>query len=369
MADKIFLHNPALSNFGKLKTTVLDLSFETANHTLKSFDRGRIEFLIFSSFCPEKFTNEIHLPSKLTDNLRLKSIFTFRTETASSSGASAFHLASYLLRSGKFKTGMVVATEVMGNLSREENNSIISSVLSDRQKQVCMSMAQGGAMITTRYLHEHGYNRDDLFLLSKKLHDNGCKNPVAQIRKNISREDYFSAPLFAAPLGLFDISPISDGSASLILSTDLKSDFILRGTGSGTDHFYTQSVSTSFPASLQAFQRAYSDSDLKPEDIRVAELHDAFTPFELIGAEDAGLFPKGKALEKVISGVTHPEGDLPINPSGGLKSRGHPIGASGLAQIVELMRFMDRNPEKNIGLAHSIGGLATNNFATIIEKK
>ncbi|HNC00793.1 MAG TPA: thiolase family protein, partial [Leptospiraceae bacterium] len=160
---------------------------------------------------------------------------------------------------------------------------------------------------------------------------------------------------------------LSDGSASLILSTEIKSDIRIRGIGHGLSGFKTMELTTSFPASLAAFSKAYSMAKIKPEDIKIAELHDAFTTFEVIGAEDAGLFPKGHALNKVKEGVSSINGDLPINPSGGLKSRGHPIGASGLAQIAELIRFM-RIQNKSLGLAHSIGGLATNNFATILER-
>jgi acetyl-CoA C-acetyltransferase len=146
----------------------------------------------------------------------------------------------------------------------------------------------------------------------------------------------------------------------------MDSDMQILGIGSGRASF-SISEEPSFPSSVIAFHEAYKEANLKPSDIQIAELHDAFTPFEVIGAEDAGLFAKGEALQKIVSGITHPDGQLPVNASGGLKTRGHPIGASGLAQIAELCRLMNQK-NKNIGLAHSIGGLATNNFATILEK-
>lgn len=363
----IYIHSPSLSQFGKHDKSVLELAKETSEKSLSGFEKERIDALVFASFAPEKYTNEFHLAAKLSDSLHLKNIFTIRTDTASSSGASALHTAYYLLQSGSFKNILVVGTEIMSRLNREESNIVLGSVLSERMRNFAMTMAQGAAMITMRYLHDYGYSKKDLFHVAKKLHSNGLLNPIAQIKKEITEEDYNRAPIFASPLGLYDISPLSDGSASLILSADIKSEFKVRGLGHGTSSFSSFDLQPSFPASLSAFKKAYESAGLAPGDIQIAELHDAFTTFELIGAEDAGLFPKGHALQKVMDGVSAITGDLPINPSGGLKSRGHPIAASGLAQIAELVKFM-KEKNKSIGLAHSIGGLATNNFATILER-
>lgn len=363
----IYIHSPAISKFGKQEKSVLQLSKETALNSFTTFEKEKIDLLVFTSFTPERYTNEFHLAAKLADALNLKSIFAIRTETASSSGASALQTAYSMLASGMFKNALVVGAEIMSNLNREESNLVLGSVLSDKMRNFAMSMAQGAAMITNRYLNDYGYKREDLYFIAKKLHDNGLNNPNAHIRKLITKEDYFKAPLFSDPLGLYDISPLSDGAASIVLSTEVKSDILIRGLGHGLAGFKTVNLETSFSASTTAFKKAYDLAKLKPSDIQIAELHDAFTTFEIIGAEDAGLFPKGHALNAVKEGVSAIDGDLPINPSGGLKSRGHPIGASGLAQIVEIIRFM-RDKNKSLGLTHSIGGLATNNFVTILER-
>ena len=363
----VYIHSPALSKFGKHEKSVLELSRETALNSLTTFEKERIDLLVFTAFAPERYTNEFHLASKLADALNLKSVFAVRVETASSSGASALHTAYSMLASGMYKNALIIGAEIMSKLGREESNLVLGSVLSDRMRNFVMSMAQGAAMITNLYLKNYGYKREDLYYIAKKLHDNGFQNPNAHIRKQITEEEYFKAPLFATPLGLYDISPLSDGAATLVLSTETKSDVQIRGLGHGLGEFKTVNLGTSFTASTIAFNKAYQTAGVKPRDIQIAELHDAFTTFEIIGAEDAGLFPKGHALNAVKEGVSAITGDLPINPSGGLKSRGHPIGASGLAQIVELIRFL-RDKNKSLGLAHSIGGLATNNFATILER-
>ncbi len=367
LEKNIYLHAPNLSHFGKSNLSVLDLSVETARKSIHNFPNGKIDLVIFTSFAPEKYTSEFHLVTKIIDRLGLKNVFAIRTETASSSGASAFHLAYSMLLDSRFNNALVIGTEVMSSLNREESNLVLGSVLSKRMQNFSMSMAQGAAMITNLYLKKYDYKKEDLYFIAKKNHDNGALNPNAQIQKKITEEDYFKAPIFSTPLGLYDISPLSDGSASLILSKTEKSNFKIRGLGHGTASLENYALQTSFSASKIAFQRAYETANIQAKEIQIAELHDAFTPFEIIGAEDAGLFPEGHALRKVMEGVSSITGDLPINPSGGLKSRGHPIAASGLAQINELIRFM-KEKKLALGLTHSIGGLATNNFATIIEQ-
>ncbi|EMY77566.1 thiolase, C-terminal domain protein [Leptospira weilii serovar Ranarum str. ICFT] len=371
MSSSVFIIDSELSRFGKTELDYHSLSYQTAIRLLERNVEFEPQFLIFAAMAPERYTGEIFLPARIKESLGLKNLFTVRTETASSSGASAFHTATYLLRSGAFQRGIVIATEVMSRLEREQNNLLLGSVLSERQKRFAMSMAQGGGMIATRYLHEYGYDRKDLYALSKKLHDNGLKNEKAHIKKNITEEEYFKSPLFTSPLCLYDISPLSDGSCAVLLSSEkTKSSKPLKvsGIGHGIGNLSSPPGLLSFPAGVAAFAGAYKEAGIKPEQIQIAELHDAFTPFELIGAEDAGLFPKGQALRYVKEGKTHPEGQLPINASGGLKTRGHPVGVSGLAQVAELQTRMYKEERFQNGLAFSIGGLGVNNFATILSK-
>ncbi len=362
---KVFLHAPNLSQFGKLDETHLSLSQKTARVSLSSFDLKKIDFLIYASFSPDAFTKEFHVSAKLAEALGIRNAFVFRAETASSAGASAFQIGVNLILSGRFKHGLVVATEIMSQLDRSASNILLGSVLSDHQRSLGMSMAQGGAMITNRYLHEFGYSVSDLYALSKKLHDNGLQNPIAHIRKNLTPEIYQSQPMIAEPLGLYDISPLSDGSASLILSVD-PSPVSVEGLGYGLGSF-SSSGEPSFPASISSAKMAYSEAKIEANQIQISELHDAFTPFELVLAEDLGLCKRGEALSRVVAGLTHPKGSAPINASGGLKSRGHPVGASGLAQIVELYKIFRSRKDLEWGLAHSIGGLATNNFTTVLK--
>jgi acetyl-CoA C-acetyltransferase len=361
----VYISQWAMSRFGKTKQTFVDFCSDTASQILSNEDPESFDFLILSTFCPEIYLGETHLSARIATRLGLKNAFTFRSETASSSGASALHIGCGLIQSGRFQKGMVIGCEIMSSLDRAKSNLVLGSVLSPKEQSLGMSMAQGGAMIANRYLFEYGYSESDLYHIAKKLHDNGLNNPNAQIQKNLTMDEYNQAPKFCSPLGLYDISPLSDGVSVVTLSSN-KSQVQIKGMGYSVGGF-SLTGDPSFINSKIAFQNAYKEANTNPKSIKAAELHDAFTIFEIIGMEDAELFPKGKGLEAVKNHETHPDSRLPINPSGGLKSRGHPIGASGLAQVVELIQFMKNKQKNGLGLTHSIGGLATNNFVTILD--
>ena len=206
-----------------------------------------------------------------------------------------------------------------------------------------------------------------------KNHLNGSRNPLAQFQQAITREAYLASKLVATPLRLYDCSPITDGAAAVVLTSE-KTDVRLSGIGQGTGPLSLRERDnfTSFLATRIATARAYQMAETSPQGVDFAEVHDAFTPFEIITTEDLGFFPPGKGGEAAIEGKTAFDGPLPINPSGGLKARGHPVGASGLAQIVEVVkRLRGQSPSKRQfkrGLTQSTGGLATNNFVTILER-
>lgn len=357
---EVYIHAPTISQFGKTDHSYFSLSYDTAKASIEASKIRNFDFFVFGAFSPDSYTGELHLAPRLAIALGLQNAFVCRTDSASSAGALAFQIGVNLILSGRHQTGLIVSTEIMSQLDGEKNNLLLGGVLSQEQINLAMSMAQGGAMITNRYLNDYGYDKKDLFYLSKKLHDNGLKNQKAQIKKNLDFDTYLNQPMIADPLGLFDISPLSDGSAALVLSKE-KSSVAVRGMGHGLGAFLPDGR-PSFPASVKSFQMAYEQARVAPNQIQMAELHDAFTPFELILAEDAELIPRGKALKFLKDGLTK----VLINESGGLKSRGHPVGASGLAQIVELA---NRMVESKIqwGMTHSIGGLATQNFTQILE--
>ncbi|MGA2959541.1 MAG: thiolase family protein, partial [Thermodesulfobacteriota bacterium] len=242
------------------------------------------------------------------------------------------------------------------------------------------SMPALAAMITRRYQHDAQLSDERIqSILSKvaiKNHYNGSLNPYAQFRKVITKEDYSRSKWVSTPLRTYDCAPITDGAVAMVLTSEKKM-IRVSGLGHATDTLAVRHRDslTSFKSTRLAAWQAYNMAKVNPRDVSFAEVHDAFTTFEIIGTEDLGFFPPKEGWKAVEEGVTSIKGKLPINPSGGLKARGHPVGASGLAQIAEVILQLrgEMDPQRQIqgariGLTQNIGGLANNNLVSILER-
>lgn len=265
----------------------------------------------------------------------------------------------------------------MTHLSTSATTRILAEVIDKQERQCGATMPALAAMITEKYRQKFRLSQSRLETMlcsvALKNHLNGSRNSLAQFQKPITQEAYLASKFIATPLRLYDCAPITDGAAALVLTSE-KTDVRLAGIGQGTGplSLRERDTFTSFPATRIAAARAYQMAATSPLGIDFAEVHDAFTPFEIITTEDLGFFPPGKGGEAAVEGKTALDGPLPINPSGGLKARGHPVGASGLAQVVEVTKRLreQTRPKREFkrGLAQSTGGLGTNNFVTILER-
>ncbi|MDP7423303.1 MAG: thiolase family protein, partial [bacterium] len=235
------------------------------------------------------------------------------------------------------------------------------------------SMPALAAMSSRRYAYKYELSleelRNMLAAVSIKNHKNAIHNPLAQFQKEINLEKYLSSKMISTPLCLYDCAAISDGAVAALISAD-PGPVRISGLGQAGDTLALSERDsfTSFSSTITAADSAYSMADLSPKDIDVVAIHDAFTMFEIVGTEDLGFFPPGRGGYAVLDGLTDLNGSIPVNPCGGLKARGHPVGASGLAQIHEIYRLLMENPGWDIGLTQSIGGLANNNLVCILEK-
>jgi acetyl-CoA acetyltransferase len=206
-----------------------------------------------------------------------------------------------------------------------------------------------------------------------KNHAHGARNPFAHFQEPVSLEAVMESRVVADPLKLYHCCPISDGGAAVVLRAD-RAPVRIAGIGQGMDTMAVRYRSdlTAFRATQTAAEAAYRMAGFGAERVQIAELHDAFAPFELISLEDTGLVPPGKAGRAMLDGDTNIGGRLPVNTSGGLKARGHPLAATGIAQLVELTwqlrgKAEGRQIDARVALAQSIGGLATNNWVTLLE--
>jgi acetyl-CoA acetyltransferase len=373
---EVYISEAGLARFGKRDVNLEALAHESVAEIKESSSWENIDALFFGNMSGEKFTNNSNLSSLICDHLGLSNTATpaIRIDTGSSSGAGVLHAGCLAVASGRYDNVLVVASEKMTHISTAMATKILAEVIDPLERQHGCTMTSLAAMVTRRYMHDYGLTSEELALVPVKNHDNGSKNPYAHFQKQITKDTVLKSKLVASPLRLYDCSPISDGAAALLL-TSRPDQVKVIGIGHGTTHVALQfrNSLTSFSATKYAAKRAYEMAGKSPGDIDLAEVHDAFSSFEIINTEDLGFFSPGEGRDALVNGVTKLDGDLPINPSGGLKSRGHPVGVSGLAQAVELT-WQLRNQAgarqvkgAQIGLCQSIGGLASNNLVTILE--
>jgi acetyl-CoA acetyltransferase len=370
---KIFVKNAGMARFGKREESLPDIFFEAFQNTALDKDLESIEAVYVGSMNPEEFIDYGNISAIITDRLNLEAP-SFRIETASSTGAATFHVAAQAIASGHYETVLAIAGEKMTHLPTPRVSRILSKVLSPDERRYGATMPALAAMVTRGYMHKFNLDRETLALVAQKSHHNGSLNPYAHFQKEVSLEKILKSRIVSDPLRVYDCAPISDGAAAAIL-TSKKTTVRVTGLGHGSDTLSLQDRNSlmEFKATQRAAKMAYDMARLKPDDMDVAELHDAFTIFEIIDSEDMGFFKQGEAGKAVKQDLTSLNGDLPINTSGGHKARGHPVGASGLAQIVEVFWQLKGEAQKRqvdgakIGLTQSIGGLANNNFVTILE--
>ena len=368
-----------MTKFGKSSQTLVELFCEAANRALSASPVQEIDALYIGAMNPEEFTGESNIAAQVAGALGMSGLPALRVETASSAGAAALHAACHAVASGYYRRVLVLGGEKMTHLSTSAATRILAEVIERQERQCGATMPALAAMITERYRKRYHLSNSHLqrvlCRVAMKNHSNGARNPCAQFQQPITEEAYFTSKLVSTPLRLYDCSPITDGAAAVILSAE-KTDVLISGIGQGTGPvgLRERESFTSFRATQAAAQRAYQMAGISPKEIDFAEVHDAFTPFEIICTEDLGFFPAGKGWQAVEEGKTVIEGALPINPSGGLKARGHPVGASGVAQVVEVAQRLRGEAETKLkreprrALAQSTGGLGANNLVTIVER-
>ncbi len=376
----VYISGVGMTKFGRSNHSLEKMMSEAASLALKDAQLERVDAIYIGVMNVEEFVGDSNFAAILADTLGLTGVPSTRVETASSTGAGAFEAAFYAVASGHMKNVLVLAGEKMTHLPTAKTTRILSEVIDRSERRYGATMPALAAMIAQKYAKEYNLSPpklgDILAQVAIKNHSNGSLNPYAQFRKIITKEDYLKSQMVSYPLRLYDCAPITDGASAIVLTlqhTPVK----VSGIGHATD---TSAVThraslTSFNSTKDAALKAYTMAQVNPSDIQFGEVHDAFTLFEIIGTEDLGFFPPGEGWKALEEGKTQLRGRLPINPSGGLKSRGHPVGASGLAQLVEIVFQLrgeageGRQLERaEIGLAQSIGGLGNNNLVTILER-
>jgi acetyl-CoA C-acetyltransferase len=293
-----------------------------------------------------------------------------RVEAACASGGVAIHTACALLESGKAETILVVGAEKMTDASNEEVTRAIMSA-GDSEKDAACGLTFAGifGLTAQRYMHEFGLTREELSIVSAHHHAMATKNPYAQFQRAIDPHVVSNSAPVADPLRLLDCSPISDGAAAIILSSSRKSPVRIIASQLATDSVSLADRSTivSFMATQTAMQQALMEADIDLDDIDLVELHDCFSIAALIHLEDMGFAEQGRGID------VYQAGTIPINRSGGLKACGHPIGATGVKQVLDCWKQLtgiaaNQVRDAHIALAHNIGGVAATCALHLLER-
>ena len=369
-----------MTSFGVLDDSLIQLAEQASFKAMgQSQTLGqRFDHLIVGAQNPDEFVNIGHLSTLLADRLGIVPAGATRVETGPSSGSSAFEVAFTMIASGHSDLVHVIGVEKMSEVDRGTASKILAKMMSyENETRYGATPTALAAMVARRYMHDYGLTRNELSLVPVKAHRNGAKNVLAHFQKEITVEKVNTARVVAEPLTLFDCCPTSDGAASIVLASNRRvADLGLKdqavrvlGVGHGTDYHAVQHrlSMTSFGATIAAAEKAFKMAKIIPKDVDVCELHDAFSILELVNMEDIGIAERGHAIDLVKEGITEVSGDVPVNTTGGLKARGHPTGASGVAQIHDIYQQLVGNAPlglqvegMKIGLTQNIGGFGNN---------
>lgn len=375
-----FINGIGRTKFGNMPQSLGELAYESMYTAIQDspIDIQDIDTIFVSNFLGGVLNRQLHLNSLIASLIPGINIPIIRIETACASGSVSLNQAIHSL--SKFSNVMIVGVEKMNGTKIANPIDAIATAGDynlDTQNGLIFPVAY--ALIAQQYMLKYGIGHEILEEISYINHKNANLNPLAHFyHKEITRQMIKDSPAVASPLNLFDCSPISDGAVSIIVSNKKHSDRDIPILSSRTS---TDSISltqradiTSFNATKVASRNAYSETGIHPKDVDFLEVHDCFTINQLIALEDLQICEPGKAVELVQNGNIEINGEIPVNVDGGLKANGHPIGATGLAQIFEIVTQLRLEAGKRqindpeIGLAHNIGGVGGTSGITILGR-
>ncbi|KIU15881.1 thiolase C-terminal domain-containing protein [Mycolicibacterium llatzerense] len=370
---------PFAEHFGLgLKDLVPMAYAEAAAHVDKGIEKADIDAVWFG----ELTTSDGFPTGIVADTLDLTEIPVSRVENACATGNDAVRNGAIAIASGLYDVVLVLGADKVRETATNSTFWEWATLTRDNAWDYPLGLVAPAnfALHVTRYLHESPATKEHMAMVAVKNHFHAVKNPKAQLRYEITVEQALTAPIVVDPFGLYDCTPQSDGAAAVILAAEDVVDRYtdrpvwVRGVGLGMDKVMHQHKDdmTSFPATVRAAKAAMSMAGIGPHDIDVAEVHDCFTGVELISYEDLGFAERHMAYKLIESGQTYVGGALPVNPSGGLKAKGHPPGATGVAQCYELFsqlrgEAVNQVDGARIGLAHNVGGPTAVAAVTILS--
>lgn len=384
MTNKVCVVGAGSTKYGKLNESIIEIALSAAVDAINS--AGITPKDIQAGYISNVFgvaDKQVHMAPVIMSNLGIPNVPGLTIESACGSGSVMFREAYANVAAGFYDCVLALGVEKVTHTGTARSTTLFS-YCSDFFYEGGNGASFPGlfASMARAYMTSHKASEEDLANVAVKNHENGLLNPKAHVRKKITVDDVLKSPVVADPLKLLDCCPFSDGASAVILCSE---DFAKKsgrpyveiiGSGRGASPAAVQGREdiTTIPSTVAAAKQAYKMAGITPKDIDFAEVHDCFTIAEIIDIEDLGFFPKGKAARAVREGATRLTGDIPVNPSGGLKSKGHPIGATGVGQVVEVFdQFTGRAGGREvkgaeIALTHNFGATGASAAVHIFKK-
>lgn len=376
---KVVVKGTGITKFGELwDKSFIDLAKEAIDGALKESRLApeQIGAVFCANMLSPNLLGQNHLGA-LTASILGSNAPAYTVEAACASGGIAVNLAFQAILSGQVKNALIVGVEKMTDFTTAQVTLGLMGAASEEERQAGLTFPGLYALMAAAHMEKFKTTPKHLASVAVKNHYHGSLNPNAHFQNKITAEKALESPIVASPLTLFDCSPITDGAAAIILSASdgLSENVTITASSVATDQIsLSQRKSlTELLATKIASQKAYKQAGISPADIDIAEVHDCFTIAEILATEDLGFCQKGHGGKFVASGATRLGGKMPINTSGGLKACGHPVGATGIKQIIEITNQLTGKAEKRqvknakIGLTHNVGGSGATGAVHILQ--
>jgi acetyl-CoA C-acetyltransferase len=325
-----------------------------------------------------------NIATLIADWIGMPGIDAIKVEAACGSGAAAMRAGLIAVSSGEIDSALVIGVEKMTEgLPTETTEALATAADADYEAAHGLSFVAINALVMQRYLFQYGWKHTDFGWFSINAHKNAISNPYARLREPINENDYNNARMIAAPINLLDASPVGDGAAAVLLVpadkviTSSREIITIAGSASATDTLSVHSRKDPLwlSAAEKSVKRAYRQAGIGPSDIDLFELHDAFSIMSALSLEACGFAERGQGPKLALEGEIFTTGRIPITTMGGLKARGHPVGATGIYQLVEVVQQLrgtagnSQVEDAKIGMAQNIGGSGATIITHILRKR
>lgn len=384
MNNKVCVLGAGSTKYGKLNDSIIEIALNASKDAIDS--AGITPNDIQAGYVSNVFgvaDKQVHMAPVILSNLGIPHVPGLTIESACGSGSVMFREAYANISAGFYDCVLGLGVEKITHTGTTQSTTLFS-YCSDFFYEGGNGASFPGlfASIARAYMTSYKANEEDLANVAVKNHENGILNPKAHVQRKITVDDVLKSPVVASPLKLYDCCPFSDGASAVILCNEEFAKKVGRpyveviGSGRGASPAAVQARKdiTTIPSTVDAAKQAYKMANITPKDIDFAEVHDCFTIAEVIDIEDLGFFPKGTAVHAIREGATRRNGEIPINPSGGLKSKGHPIGATGIGQVVEVFeQFIGKSGDREIknaeyALTHNFGATGASSAVHIFRR-